>query len=594
MFFFLLAALAVPPVLATLYTDPSQLPTTRRYDYIIVGAGAGGSVVANRLSANASTKVLLIEAGPTDDVLPTIAIPFLCTTLAPNTIVDWNYTTVSQPGLNGRSIAYPRGKVLGGSTSVNYMVWTRGPSSDFDRYATATGDSGWSWSSVSAIAKNIENLVPPADGHDTTGQIDPSIHGTSGPVKISIQGYPTDLDSRVFATTTELPEFPFNLDTSSGKPLGISWSQFSVGGGVRSSASVSYLQPVLSRPNLDILVNTQVTKVVQTGTQRGVPVFRGVQFAANSTSTRFALNATLEVILSAGAINSPQLLMLSGIGPAAHLSSVGINTIVNISDVGQNFQDHVVLTNVFNVNATFTQDDIARNATLLNADLAQWEQYKNGQFAAAPTTQIGWGRLPSNSTIFKIHADPSSGPNSPHYELQWAVRIPSFVQPTPPTGHFMFMSSNLVTPTSRGSLKLASSNPFDFPLIDPGLLNAPFDIATIREAVKAVKRFMAAPAWKGYAVSEYANTNFATSITDSQIEEYARQNAATVFHPAGTAAMSPRSATHGVVNPDLTVKGTVGLRVIDASVFPYVPAAHPQFHVYVIAERASQLILAGQ
>ncbi|KAI0270601.1 aryl-alcohol-oxidase from pleurotus Eryingii [Gloeopeniophorella convolvens] len=593
-------ALTTPSVYAALYDSPASLPN-RQYDYIIVGAGAGGSVLANRLSASSSNTVLVIEAGVSDDANPNIQIPFLCTTLA-NSNVDWNYTTVPQVGLNNRVVDYPRGKTLGGSTSISehsvrltridYMVWTRGPTDDYDRWAKVSGDLGWSWNSMRSIVKSIEKLVPPADGHDTTGQIIPSIHGTSGPVEISVQGFPSDLDSRVFRTTAELPaEFPFNEDVNSGNPLGISWNQFAVGGGVRTSASTAYLRPALSRPNLDVLINTQVTKVIRTGTNHGLPVFLGVQFAQNANSQLYALNATKEVIVSAGAVNTPQLLMLSGIGDFNELSGLGIKTIVNSPRVGKNLQDHVVLPNVWSVNATFTYDDITRDPAILEADIAEWVANKTGPFATSPNEEIGWLRLPRSSSIFRTVPDPSSGPHSPHYEFLFAESFASFVESPPATGHYMMIASNLVTPTSRGSITLQSSNPWQAPLIDPALLNSDFDIFAIREGIKSALRFAAASAWDGYVIGPYGD--LATANTDDELEAYARRNAATVFHPVGTAAMAAKDSSNGVVNPDLTVKGAVGLRVVDASVFPFIPTAHPQSAIYAFAERAAKLILSS-
>ncbi|KAH8987297.1 aryl-alcohol-oxidase from pleurotus Eryingii, partial [Lactarius akahatsu] len=580
------AVLFLKSVWAAVYTDPSTLPNAP-YTYIIVGAGLGGSVLANRLSANPNNRVLLIEAGPSDTVDPFIPVPFLATTLAPS-VVSWNYTTVPQTGLGGRSIAYPRGRTLGGSTSINFMVWTRGPASDFDRLAHVTGDSGWSWNSLRSTLIGVETLVAPPDGHDTTGEINLAIHCSNGPVKISVQDT-TALDSRIFNTTTQLAEFPFNEDMNSGNPLGIGWTQYSIGGGQRSSASVSYLTPVLSRSNLDILINTQVTKVVRTGTQGGLPIFRGVEIAQSASGPLFTRNATKEVILAAGAVNTPQLLMLSGIGDSAQLSQFNIQTIVKLPDVGKNMQDHVVLSNVFSVNSNFTNDDIGRNPTLFLNDLAQWGQSYTGPFASTATSEIGWLRLPKNATIFKTVNDPSSGPHAPHYEFIFAFA--SFVDPPPTTGHFMTIASNLITPTSRGSITLASANPFDAPNIDPALLNSDFDIFTIREGVKAALRFAAAPAWKDYVIGPFGA--LAEAKTDAQIEAYARNHAATVFHPFSTAFMSPNGSPHGVVNPDFGVKKTVGLRIVDASVLPYVPAAHPQAALYAVAERAAKLIAAN-
>jgi len=306
------------------------------------------------------------------------------------------------------------------------------------------------------------------------------------------------------------------------------------------------------------------------------------------TGPVFTRSATKEVILAAGAVNTPQLLMLSGIGDSAQLRKFNIQTIVNLPDVGKNMQDHVLLPNVFSVNANFTNDDIDRNTTLFQDDLALWEQSHSGPFAISTTSELGWLRLAKNATIFHTVEDPSSGPEAPHYEIIFANQFASFVDPTPATGHFMLIASNLITPTSRGSVKLASANPFDAPNIDPALLNSDFDIFAIREGVKAALRFAAAPAWKDYVIGPYGA--LADAKTDAEIEAYARSNAATVYHPFSTASMSPNSSSQGVVNPDFRVKNTVGLRIVDASVVPYVPAAHPQAALYAIAERAAILI----
>ncbi|KAH9003801.1 aryl-alcohol-oxidase from pleurotus Eryingii [Lactarius hatsudake] len=572
----LISLLFLKSVFAVVYTDPSLLPNSP-YTYIVVGSGPGGSVLANRLSANPNNRVLLIEAGPRflflrssasrDSYTPAIrsTLIYPLRTFARNLYrhdVSYNETTVPQTGLGGRSIGYPRGRTLGGSSSVNYMVWTRGPASDFDRLAHETGDHGWSWKSLRRILTGfLPRMVATRQGR--------SIHRStvrSGPVKISLHD-PTPLDSRIFKATSQLAEFPYNKGYELWEPTRI-W------------------------PNLDVLVNTLATKVVQTGTHGGLPIFRGVEIAQSASGPHFSRIATKEVIIAAGAVNTPQLLMLSGIGDSAELSRFNIPTIVDLPDVGKNMQDHVLLLNPFSVDSNFTGDDISRDQTLFQDGLAQWEASRTGPFAASVGGNIGWLRLPKHSPIFKHVRDPSSGPQAPHIELLTVNQFFSAVQPPPPTGHFMSIGTIVLTPTSRGSITLASTNPFDAPIIDPALLNSDFDIFTMREAVKAALRFVAAPAFKDYVIGPFGA--LADAKTDAEIEAYVRSQSSNVFHPSSTAYMSRKGSKHGVVNPDFSVKKTIGLRIVDGSVLPYVPAAHPQAIIFIIAERAAELILASK
>ncbi|KAI0041583.1 GMC oxidoreductase [Auriscalpium vulgare] len=577
--------------IGALYTHPSDLPQ-KNYDFIVVGSGAGGGAVASRLSEVSGVNVLVIEAGiNVDGVIPT-EVPFLGPSLI-GTPFDWNFTTTPQTGLDGRSILYSRGFALGGSTSIHFMVYTRGSQDDFDRWANVTGDSGWSWQALQPYFKKMEKLVTPADNHNTTGELVTSLHGDSGPLSVSLPGFPLVTDSKVIGATSDLPaQFPFNEDMNSGNTIGIGWVQYTIDNGERASSYTAYIKPALARSNFDVLINTRVTKVIQTGNESGVPIFRGVQFAPSSSGPFYSLNATKEVILSAGAVQTPQILLLSGIGSSKDLQPLGINTIVDNPNVGTNFQDHALLSSPFTVNTTAqtTFDAIGQNATFAGELLSQWQSSRTGEFVLGPANQLGWLRLPSNASIFDNTTDPSAGPTSGHYELIFTDGFVSFAVPSPSSGQFFSLFTNVVSPSSRGTIKLNTTSPFDAPLIDPGLLSSDFDIFTMREAIKAGKQFLGAKSFDGFILEPFGA--FADAVTDDQIEAYARNFTTTVWHPTCSASMTARNSSQGVLNPDLTVKGTVGLRVVDASAFPFVTASHPQTAVYVLAERAADLIKA--
>ncbi|PBL00309.1 pyranose dehydrogenase [Armillaria gallica] len=590
-----------------IYDDVADLPGTK-FDFVVVGGGAGGAVVANRLTEE-DFSVLVLEAGPSDRDLLSIEIPYLAGLLG--TPYSWNYSTTVQPGLNNVTTIFPRGHVLGGSTSVNAMLYTRCSPEDYDRYANFTGDPGWSWESLKPYVFKNEKWVPPADGHDTTGQYDPAIHSLDGMNAVSLPGYPQPTDERVLRTTSELPdEFPFLLDINSGIPNGIGaltllpssmqlyssrhstgYVQATINGGKRSSSAVSYLGPdFINRVNLHVLPGAQVTKVVQS--DESELSFNVVEFSASSEGSTqlFNVTAAKEIVLSAGAIGTPHILLNSGIGDAAELSEVGIQAIIDLPDVGKNLSDQPLIWNKWYVNDTNTWDDIFRNLTYRNELVTQWNETRTGPLVDTPFSHISWSRLPDDSPIFERVNDPAAGRNTPHLEIDiqnaWSIP-PSAI---PDTGNFMSIATCVVSSASRGTVKLNSSDPLDPPLIDPAYLASEFDVFAMMEAVKSAKRFLSASAWEGYVLEAYGGLVNAT--TDEALEEYVRGNAGTAAHPVGTASMSPRFADYGVVDPDLLVKGVSGLRVVDASIFPFVPAGHTQVPTYIIAERAADLIKA--
>ncbi|KAJ7866250.1 aryl-alcohol oxidase [Mycena olivaceomarginata] len=537
------------------------------FDFIVVGGGTAGNVVANRLSENPNHKILVLEAGGSNADVLDIIVPSFCREATPNTAQDWNYTTTPQAGLNGRSIAYNRGFVLGGSSSVNYMVYTRGSKEDFNRWAAVTEDDGWSWDNLLPYMKKNEIWSPPADNHNTAGQFDPAVHGFEGITAVSLSGFPTPIDSRIIAATSELEGYPFNLDMNSGNPIGVGWGQLTVKDGERSSSATSYLaSQFLGRPNLYVLLNARVTRVLETGICSGSQWYECYRFSSRCSDVllgeSLTLTATKEVILSAGSIGTPNILLHSGIGNSSTLTTLGIQPVHNLPSVGQNLSDHTLLFLSFLVNSTNTFETAAHNATLAAED-------RTGPLVDNPLSHIGWLRVPNNSHVFEQFGDPSAGPNTPHFEL---IIANGMIPPPPPEGNFLSVVPVVVSPASRGSVTLNTNNLLADPPINPNHLGSEVDVFIMREAVKSAVRFTTAPAWDNYVLSAVG----LNATTDAEIDAFVRANAATIYHPVGTASMSPRGAAWGVVDPDLRVKGLNGLRVVDLSVVPFIPAAHTQ------------------
>ncbi|KAJ7290693.1 aryl-alcohol oxidase-like protein [Mycena rebaudengoi] len=426
-----------------------------------------------------------------------------------------------------------------------------------------------------------EKWSPPADHHNTHGQFNPAFHSTEGLTSVSLNGFSwSTFEQKIIQTTKELPDdFPFNLDMNSGNSLGLGWLQSTVGDGTRSTSATSYLAPkYMQRKNLHVLLEAQVSKLVDASKVKGKLAFGGVQFMQGGTL--FSAKASKEIILAAGAVGSPQILLNSGIGSQKVLDAAGVPTLLDLPSVGQNVSDHSFFATSWSVNSTQTIDSINQNSTLFDEAFAQWNKSHTGPFVEFGVTHVAWLRLDEDAPIFPNHPDPSAGPDTPHIEL---FSSPSGF--TGGVGNFMTIFMAMVTPAVRGSISINSSNPFDPPLIDSDLLASEFDLFTLREALKRAQKFVSAPAWKNYII---APTEDLENITSAALDQHIRNTANTAYHIVGSAGMSARNAGYGVVDPDLLVKGFGGLRIIDASVIPIVPTAHTQAATYAFADLVKQ------
>jgi choline dehydrogenase-like flavoprotein len=535
------------------------------FDFIVVGGGSAGSVLAGRLSEDPQVRVALLEAGPADrSVL--IHCPGGLAVMAKFELNGWGYGTVPQPGLNGRRGYQPRGKVLGGSSSINAMIYARGHPRDYDGWA-AEGNPGWGFADVLPYFKRAEHNERGADDW----------HGSGGPLNVMDLRSPNPFLPS-FVKAGQEAGHRHNPDFNGPDQEGVGVYQVTHRNGERFSAAKAYLTPHLGRPNLRVITHALTTRVL-TETVEGRSRAVGVEYrpdGGRGAAQSLMLKPGGEVLLSAGAFGSPQLLMLSGIGPSARLAEHGVQVVHDLPGVGENLHDHPDVVMVVNAPAVTDLFGISPRGVLnMLKGVFEWRRHRSGMLTTNFAEAGGFLR---------------SAPDEVIPDLQLHFVVGKLVDHGRKTvfGHGYSCHVCLLRPKSRGTLRLASNDPQVAPLIDPAFLKDPDDVARLVRGFKVMRALLQQPALARHGGVESAASRDA--VSDAQIEQFIRNHADTIYHPVGTCRMGPSADAGAVVDARLRVHGVDGLRVVDASVMPSVVGGNTNAPVIMMAEKATDMI----
>lgn len=530
------------------------------FDYIVVGAGAAGCVLANRLSTDPEIKVLLLEAGGKDDWI-WIHIPVGYLFCINNPRTDWCYKTEPEPGLNGRSIIYARGKGLGGSTSINAMIYMRGQARDYDEWASLTGDADWSWNKVLPVFKGCEDHW----------RGDNEMHGAGNEWRVEQQRLRWDILDR-FAEAANQAGIPATADFNTGNNFGTSQFEVNQKKGVRWNASKAFLHPIAHRSNLKVVTHAMSDRLVIKD-----KTVQGIEFIVNGE--RCVARSRIETVLAAGSLGSPAIMQRSGIGDPAFLKEMGIEVAHALPGVGNNLQDHLQLRSVFRVQGIKTLNKQANSLWGKAMMGLEYALFRRGPLTMAPS-QLG---------LFA-----HSSPDMPTPDLEYHVQPLSLDKFGDPLHTFPAFTASVcdLRPTSRGWMKIRDRDPGSAPRIAPRYLSTDADREKAARAIRLTRKIASQPALAPYLPSEHLPGP--AYDTDEQLAEAAGNIGTTIFHPVGTCKMGREDDESAVVDSRLRVRGLQGLRVVDASIMPTITSGNTSSPTIMIAERGAAMIRADR